>query len=251
MSEQRYDLLSAAYRGPAVYQGPGALVPVAPAAAPAEKAGRAFSRVHWAWPLAATGLPLALGRMWHVHGGHSIGAWGIGLFGAVGLGFAVAQREDAAVAGFVAGLSGLVVDFAICAYAPEVYLPLGLTGLASIAVYGVVARLWWKARRQDAKAAAKQETEATRAATTVQVAQVRAWERVTVAAIEADAQVRIATRQADAQVQVAQVQASALGMLRASNPLLQISPTARAMLEGRAAYELEVGGEQVVEGEVA
>jgi len=238
VSEQQrsYEMVPAAYRPPAVYANPGELVPVtSPRPAPVTS-GSALRKALWASPLLVAAVPLIGGLVWHAHGGHSLSAWGVGALGAAGLGFAVTQRQDSAVATCVAGFSGLLLEFAIDAYSTEVYLPLGLFGLAAVAIYGVAARVRVKFAARKAKTDSVERVEQTRADATVEVARLGAWERVTAAAIEAQTQVRVAEVTALAQVQVAHIQATAVQMLSSNHPLLALSDTARAMLDGRS-YE--------------
>lgn len=234
MSEQQrsYEVVPAAYRPPVPYANPGELVPVtSPRPAPAPS-GSALRKALWLAPLAVAAVPLVGGLVWHAHGGHSISAWGVGALGVAGLGFATTQRQDPAVATCVAGVSGLLLEFAIDAYSSEVYLPLGLFGLAAVAIYGVAARVRVKFAMRKAKTDSTERIETTRADATVEVARLGAWERVTTAAIEAQARVRVAEVSAQAQVEVAQVQAAAVQMLSSNHPLLALSDTARLMLDG-------------------
>jgi hypothetical protein len=236
--QQRYEVVPAAYRPPMPYaHNPGELVPVTSTRpAPATAPGSALRRAAWLLPLAGTAVPLVLGRMWHAHGGgHSLGAWGLGALGLAGVAFAVTQRDDPGVAVCVAGLGGLVVEFSIDAYAPEIFLPLGLWGLAAVAVYGAVARVRVKFALRRQKTGSTERVEQTRADAQVETARLGAWAQVASAAIDADARVKIAQTEANARVQVAQVQATAITALSASHPLLALSDTARAALDGTSA----------------
>lgn len=184
--------------------------------------GAAFRRVHWTrvWPGVVSAIPLALGREWSTHGGHSLAAWGVGGLAVTGLAMAVAVRHDAHTAAAIAGLSALTLDFAICAYSTEWYLPLGLTGLAAATMYAVAAKAWARVDRRASKHQASSQLELIRANTTVQTAQIEANSRIAIAAIQAQAQVR-----------VAETQAIALTAIHAPYPVMELSPTAKAMLD--------------------
>jgi hypothetical protein len=174
-------------------------------------------------PAVASVVPLGFGRLWYLHGGHSIAAWGVGGLATVGIGLAVANRADSEASKLFAAAAGLVLEFAIDAYAPEVYLPLGLAALTLIGAYSAAVRIWRRAARGAVKHAERRELRALDAATTVRVEQIHAERDIAVAAIHAKAHVR-----------AVEIQATALTAISAAHspyPLLELSPQARAMLE--------------------
>jgi hypothetical protein len=189
-------------------------------------------------PALASAVPGVAGRLWYAHGGHGIAAVGVGGLASVGFAIAFATRADPYTTAVTAALSAFVLDFAICAYSTEIYLPLGLFALTATAAYTAAMRAWRRDDRRAAKAAERREHHELTAATTVQVAQIKAQRDVTIAAIQARAAVR-----------VAETHATALTLSATPYPLLELDPTARAMLtldprvkamlERRPALEIE------------
>jgi hypothetical protein len=175
-----------------------------------------------ALPGLASIAPLVAGRLWYLHGGHSIAAWGVGGLGVVGVGLAFANRTDSEASKLFAAASALVIEFAIDAYAPELALPGGLAALTLIGAYTAAITVWRKAARAATKHTEKKELKALEAGTTIQVAQIQAQRDITIAMLQANASVR-----------TAEIQASAITAAIAPTPypLLEISPQAKAMLE--------------------
>jgi hypothetical protein len=176
-----------------------------------------------ALPAVASAVPLGFGRLWFLHGGHSIAAFGVGGLATVGIGLAFANRTDSEASKLFAAAAGLVLEFAVDAYAPEIYLPLGLAALTLIAAYTAAARVWRHAARAAVKHHERRELRALDAETTIRVEQIRAERDIAVAGLHATAHVR-----------TVEIQASALTAISAAHspyPLLELSPQARAMLE--------------------
>lgn len=189
--------------GAAVHQGPSAFIRALPAVASA--------------------VPLGFGRLWFLHGGHSIAAFGVGGLATVGIGLAFANRTDSEASKLFAAAAGLVLEFAVDAYAPEIYLPLGLAALTLVAAYTAAARVWRRAARAAVTHHERRELRALDAQTTIRVEQIRAERDIAVAGLQATAHVR-----------AVEIQATALTAISAAHspyPLLELSPLAKAMLE--------------------
>ncbi|MGH3633008.1 MAG: hypothetical protein ACRDTS_02665, partial [Mycobacterium sp.] len=164
----------------------------------------------------------------------------VGGLATVGFAMAIATRNDPYTAAITAALSAFVLDFAISAYATEIYLPFGLFAITATTAYTVAMRAWRGDHRRDRKAAERREEHHLTAATTVHVAQIKAQRDVAIAAIKAHAAVK-----------VAETHATALAISATPYPLLELDPTARAMLtldprvkamiERRPVHELEPG----------
>lgn len=175
-----------------------------------------------ALPGLASLAPLAAGRLWYLHGGHSIAAWGVGGMAVVGVGLAFANRSDSEASKLFAAASALVLEFAIDAYAPEVMLPAGLAVLTLVGAYAAAVKVWRKTARAATKHAERKELQALQAGTTVQVAQIQASRDVTIAMIHANASVR--------QIEI-QAAAYTAAIAPSPYPLLELSPQARAMID--------------------
>ena len=201
--------------------GGTARVPAATPAAGARQGPSPFVRV---LPAAASLVPLAFGRLWYLHGGHSIAAYAVGGLAIGGFALAIGNRDGSGTAMWLAAASGMLAEFAIDAYAPEIFLPGGLAALTLVGAYTAAAKVWRKTARAAVKHAERRELRALDAGTTVQVAQIQAQRDVTIAMLQANAQVR-----------TAEIQATALTAISAAPssryPLLELSPQAKAMLE--------------------
>ena len=140
----------------------------------------------------------------------------------VGVGLALSNRDDSSTALWFAIASGMVAEFAIDAYAPEIFLPMGLAALTLAGAYTAAIKAWRKTARAAVKHAEKKELKALEAGTTVQVAQINAQRDITIAMIHANASVRRA-----------EIEATAISAAIAPSPypLLELSPQAKAMLE--------------------
>lgn len=137
---------------------------------------------------------------------------------------AFGNRSDSSTALWLAAASGMLAEFAIDAYAPEIFLPMGLAALTLTGAYIAAGKVWRKAARAAVKHAERRELRALDHSTTVQVEQIRAQRDVTIAMLQSNAQVRTAEIQATALAAITAAPTSAY-------PLLELSPQARAMLE--------------------
>jgi hypothetical protein len=174
-------------------------------------------------PAVASAVPLGFGRLWYLHGGHSIAAYAVGGLAIVGYGLAFGNRDGSGTALWLAAAASMIAEFAIDAYAPEIYLPMGLAALTLAGAYTAATKVWRRAANATAKHAERRELRALDAGTTIQVAQIQAERDVAIAAIQARAQVRSIEIQATA--------LTAISAAHAPYPLLELSPQARAMLE--------------------
>jgi hypothetical protein len=188
-----------------------------------------------ALPAIGSLAPLAAGRLWYLHGGHSIAAWGVGGLGAAGVALAFANRSDSEASKLFAAASALVIEFAIDAYAPELALPGGLAALTLVGAYTAAARAWRKTARAAGKHAERKELKALESGTTIQVEQIRAQRDIAVAMIHANAAVR--------QVEI-QATAITAAISPSPYPLLELSPQAKAMLERKSDLALEPARDQ-------
>lgn len=197
----------------------------APAASPAAGAGprRGPSPFVRALPAAASLVPLGFGRLWYLHGGHSIAAYAVGGLAVVGYGLAFGNRDGSGTALWLTAAASMLAEFAIDAYAPEIYLPMGLAALTLAGAYTAATKVWRKAAQATAKHAERRELRALDAGTTVQVAQIQAQRDITIAMLQANAQVRSIEIQASA--------LTAISSAQSPYPLLELSPQAKSMLE--------------------
>jgi hypothetical protein len=198
----------------------------APATSPVAVAGprRGPSTFVRALPAIASVVPLGFGRLWYLHGGHSIAAYAVGGLAVVGYGLAISNRSGDGTALWLAAAASMLAEFAIDAYAPEIYLPMGLAALTLAGAYTAATKVWRKAAQATAKHAERRELRALDAGTTVHVAQIQADRDITIAAIQARAQVRGIEIQASAMASIAMTAGTPY-------PLLELSPQAKAMLE--------------------
>jgi len=175
-----------------------------------------------ALPAIGSLIPLGFGRLWYLHGGHSIAAYAVGGMAVGGFVLAVANRSDSSTALWFATASGMLAEFAIDAYAPEVFLPMGLAALTLAGAYAAAVKVWRKTARAATKHAERRELQALQAGTTVQVAQIQASRDVTIAMIQANASVR--------QIEI-QAAAYTAAIAPSPYPLLELSPQAKAMID--------------------
>ena len=110
-----------------------------------------------ALPAVASVVPLEFGRLWYLHGGHSIAAYAVGGLAVVGYGLAVSNRSGDGTALWLAAAASMVAEFAIDAYAPEIYLPMGLAALTLAGAYTAATKVWRKAAQATAKHAERRE----------------------------------------------------------------------------------------------
>ena len=176
-----------------------------------------------ALPAVASLVPLGFGRLWYLHGGHSIAAYAVGAMAVAGYTLAFANRDGDGTTLWLTAAASMLAEFAIDAYAPEIYLPMGLAALTLAGAYTAAAKVWRRAAQAAAKHAERKELRALDAGTTVQVAQIQAQRDITIALVRANAQVRSIEIQANA--------LTAISAAHSPYPLLELSPQARAMLE--------------------
>jgi len=197
----------------------------APVASPVAGAGlrRGPSPFVRVLPAVASVVPLGFGRLWYLHGGHSIAAYAVGGMAVIGYGLAFGNRGGDGTALWLTAAASMVAEFAIDAYAPEIYLPMGLAALTLAGAYTAATKVWRKAAQASAKHAERRELRALDAGTTVQVAQIQAQRDIAIAMLQANAQVRGIEIQAAAM--------TAISAAQSPYPLLELSPQAKAMLE--------------------
>ena len=168
-------------------------------------------------------VPLGFGRLWYLHGGHSIAAYAVGGLAVVGYGLAFSNRGESGTGLWLAAAASMVAEFAIDAYAPEIYLPMGLAALTLAGAYTAATKVWRRAARRPPSTPNAANYAPSTPEPPCHVAQIQAQRDIAIAMLQANAQVRSIEIQANA--------LTAIGAAQSPYPLLELSPQAKAMLE--------------------